>query len=67
MQRPVNADVSTLKTAISGSAPLPLELYRRFEEKTGVQIAESVAGKRRHPTERGDATSHHGVLTLKQA
>ena len=40
MQRPVNADVSTLKTAISGSAPLPLELYRRFEEKTGVQIAE---------------------------
>ncbi|MBL9059703.1 MAG: AMP-binding protein, partial [Mangrovicoccus sp.] len=40
MQRPVNADVSSLKTAISGSAPLPLELYRRFEEKTGVQIAE---------------------------
>jgi len=40
MQRPVDADVSTLKTAISGSAPLPLELYRRFEEKTGVQIAE---------------------------
>lgn len=40
MQRPVNGDVSTLKTAISGSAPLPLELYRRFEEKTGVQVAE---------------------------
>jgi fatty-acyl-CoA synthase len=40
MQRPVNADVSSLKTAISGSAPLPLELYRRFEEKTGVQISE---------------------------
>lgn len=40
LQRPVNADVSTLKTAISGSAPLPLELYHRFEEKTGVQIAE---------------------------
>jgi len=40
MQRPVNADVSSLKTAISGSAPLPLELFRRFEEKTGVQIAE---------------------------
>jgi acyl-CoA synthetase (AMP-forming)/AMP-acid ligase II len=40
MQRPVNGDVSSLKTAISGSAPLPLELYRRFEEKTGVQISE---------------------------
>ncbi len=40
MQRPVDADVSTLKTAISGSAPLPLELYRRFEDKTGVQVSE---------------------------
>ena len=40
MQRPVNADVSSLKTAISGSAALPLELFRRFEERTGVQIAE---------------------------
>ncbi len=40
MQRPVNADVSSLKIAISGSAPLPLELYTRFEKATGVQIAE---------------------------
>lgn len=40
MQRPVNADVSTLKIAISGSAPLPIELYNRFEAATGVQIAE---------------------------
>ncbi len=40
MQRPVNADLSSLKTAISGSAPLPLELYRRFEAATGVQNAE---------------------------
>lgn len=40
MQRPVDADVSTLKIAISGSAPLPLELYTRFEKATGVQIAE---------------------------
>ena len=40
MQRPVNADVSTLKTAISGSAALPVELYRKFEAATGVQIAE---------------------------
>ncbi|WP_413876053.1 acyl-CoA synthetase [Albidovulum sp.] len=40
MQRPVNGDVSSLKTAISGSAPLPLELYTRFEKATGVQIAE---------------------------
>ena len=40
MQRPVNADVSTLKTAISGSAPLPIELYNRFKAATGVEIAE---------------------------
>ena len=40
MQRPVDADVSSLKTAISGSAPLPVELYRRFERATGVQISE---------------------------
>lgn len=40
MQRPVDADVSTLKTAISGSSPLPVELYNRFEKATGVQIAE---------------------------
>ncbi|UXU75042.1 MULTISPECIES: acyl-CoA synthetase [unclassified Paracoccus (in: a-proteobacteria)] len=40
MQRPVNADVSSLKTAISGSAPLPVELYNRFRTATGVEIAE---------------------------
>ncbi len=40
MQRPVDADVSTLKTAFSGSAPLPVELYKRFEEATGVTICE---------------------------
>ena len=40
MQRPVDADVSTLKVAFSGSAPLPVELYNRFEEATGVTIVE---------------------------
>ena len=40
MQRPVNADVSTLRTAISGSAPLPIELYNRFKAATGVEISE---------------------------
>ncbi len=40
MQRPVDADISSLRMAISGSAPLPLELYRRFEQATGVQVAE---------------------------
>ncbi|MDO5706381.1 MAG: acyl-CoA synthetase, partial [Paracoccus sp. (in: a-proteobacteria)] len=40
MQRPVDADVSSLRTAISGSAPLPLELYNRFKAATGVEIAE---------------------------
>ncbi len=40
MQRPVNADISTLNMAFSGSAPLPVELYRRFEEAAGVTICE---------------------------
>ncbi len=40
MQRKVDADVSSLRTGISGSAALPLELYKRFEAATGVQIAE---------------------------
>ncbi len=40
MQRPVNADVSSLESGISGSAALPMELYRRFESATGVQISE---------------------------
>ncbi|WP_323006639.1 acyl-CoA synthetase [Pseudorhodobacter sp.] len=40
MQRPIDADVSSLRGAFSGSAPLPLELYKRFEKATGVQIIE---------------------------
>ncbi|WP_085835380.1 acyl-CoA synthetase [Aquimixticola soesokkakensis] len=40
MQRPINADISTIKTAFSGSSPLPLELFRRFEAATGVAIVE---------------------------
>jgi len=40
MQRPVNADISTLRGAFSGSAPLPIELFNRFEKATGVQIVE---------------------------
>ncbi|SHE48803.1 fatty-acyl-CoA synthase/long-chain acyl-CoA synthetase [Ruegeria intermedia] len=40
MQRPVDADISTVKTAFSGSAPLPIELFRRFEKATGVTIVE---------------------------
>ncbi|WP_134681869.1 acyl-CoA synthetase [Paracoccus ravus] len=40
MNRPVDADVSSLRTAISGSAPLPVELYNRFKSATGVEISE---------------------------
>jgi acyl-CoA synthetase (AMP-forming)/AMP-acid ligase II len=40
MQRPVDADVSSIKTAFSGSSPLPVELFRRFENATGVKIVE---------------------------
>lgn len=40
MQRPVNADISSLKNAFSGSAPLPIELYNRFKKETGIDIIE---------------------------
>lgn len=40
MQRPVNADISSLKNAFSGSSPLPIELYNRFKKETGVDIVE---------------------------
>ena len=40
MQRKVDADVSTVKTAFSGSAPMPLELFKRFEAASGVTVVE---------------------------
>lgn len=40
MQRKVDADVSTLRFALSGSAPMPLELFDRFEAATGVKVME---------------------------
>ncbi len=40
MQRPVDADVSSLKYALCGSAPLPVELFKQFEGATGVSILE---------------------------
>ncbi|HET9069971.1 MAG TPA: AMP-binding protein, partial [Amaricoccus sp.] len=40
MQRKVDADVSTLRLAISGSAAMPVELFHRFEAATGVRVME---------------------------
>ena len=40
MQRKVDADISTVKNAFSGSAPMPLELFNRFESATGVTVIE---------------------------
>ena len=40
MQRPVDADISSVKTAFSGSAPMPLELFKRFESTSKVTIVE---------------------------
>ncbi|MCG7493534.1 acyl-CoA synthetase [Thalassobius sp. Cn5-15] len=40
MQRPVDADISTVKTAFSGSAPMPMELFTRFADVSGVDIVE---------------------------
>lgn len=40
MQQPVNADISSVKNAFSGSAPMPLELFKRFESATGIAVIE---------------------------
>ena len=40
MQVKIDADVSTLHFAISGSAAMPSELFERFEKATGVTILE---------------------------
>lgn len=40
MQREVDADISSVKTAFSGSAPMPMELFKRFESTCGVDIVE---------------------------
>ena len=39
-QREVDADVSTLNYCVCGSAPLPVELFKQFEAKTGIRILE---------------------------
>ncbi len=40
MQRPVDADISSVQKAFSGSSPLPVELFNRFEKATGVAVIE---------------------------
>ena len=40
MQREIKHDVSSLRLAVCGSAPLPVALFNRFEEATGVKILE---------------------------
>ncbi|MEE2773912.1 MAG: acyl-CoA synthetase [Pseudomonadota bacterium] len=40
MQVEVNANVSSLRYALCGSAPLPPDLFNRFESATGLQILE---------------------------
>ena len=40
MQVPVDADISTVKSTFSGSAPLPQELFKRYEKAVGVEIVE---------------------------
>ena len=39
-QRKIDADVSSLTYTVCGSAPLPVELFKQFEQKTGIKILE---------------------------
>lgn len=40
MQRKVDADIGSIRIAFSGSAPMPVELFKRFEAACGVTICE---------------------------
>src|SRR5208337_4704438 len=41
LQEPIgDADISSLEYALCGAAPMPAELFRTFESKTGVRILE---------------------------
>lgn len=40
VQRPIDADVSSLRFALCGSAPMPRELFRQFEEMSGLKVLE---------------------------
>lgn len=40
MQRRVDADISSLRHTFSGSAPMPIELYNRFQRETGIETIE---------------------------
>lgn len=40
MQRPVDADISSVEVAFSGSAPMPMELFKRFETASDIKIVE---------------------------
>ena len=40
IRRDFTADVSSLRYAVCGSAPMPVRLFERFEEATGVKILE---------------------------
>ncbi len=40
LQVPVEGDVSSLKYAICGAAPMPVETFKSFEAKTGIKILE---------------------------
>lgn len=41
LQQPIgNADVSSLEYALCGAAPMPAELFRSFEKRTGVRVLE---------------------------
>lgn len=40
MQRSVDADISCVRMAFSGSAPMPMELFKRFESACGINICE---------------------------
>ena len=40
INHPINADIATLKNVFCGSAPMPVELFKKFQKKTGIAIIE---------------------------
>jgi fatty-acyl-CoA synthase len=40
MQRPIDADIRSMRGTFSGASSLPLELFRRYQAATGIEIIE---------------------------
>ena len=61
------ADVSSLRYAICGAAPMPPELIRKFEDATGVKILEGLRAHRGNVRERRQSARRRASASARSA